>query len=167
MGQGKKEFDWDRTTSLPPMLAGVLKGDEPLYLDLRWARSEVDLSRKHPKFASALARLSAAIRGRSLDEIFGDDVREQRRRLGFLLVGIATVFIATLFAGWQWNSAASAEKRTSEVARQASEADSQAHVSTARQLKESGNDAQALAHLAKALMVRFIRRSLVRMAEKP
>lgn len=65
------------------MLAGVFKGDEPLYHDLRWAREEVHLSRKHPGFAIVLAKLSAAIRERSLDEIFGEDVREQRRTRRF------------------------------------------------------------------------------------
>jgi hypothetical protein len=61
--KAKKDFDWDRTSSLPTTLAGVFKGEEPLYHDLRWAREEVQLSRKHPGFATALAKLSAAIRG--------------------------------------------------------------------------------------------------------
>ena len=98
----KKDFDWDQTTALPRMLAGAFDGEEPLYLDMRWARSEGDLSRKHPKFANALARLSAAISGRSLDEIFGDDVREQRRTLQLLWTGITLLVLATLFAGWRW-----------------------------------------------------------------
>src|SRR4029077_20413560 len=78
------------------------KGDEPLYQDLRWAREDVHLSRKHPAFATALAKLSAAIRGRSLDEIFGDDVREQRRTRRFLWAGITVLLLATIFAGWRW-----------------------------------------------------------------
>jgi hypothetical protein len=70
--RAQKDFDWSRTTSLPPMLAGVFKGEEPLYQDLRWARTEVELSRKHPKFAGALKtrRLTrwccVAMRARSL-----------------------------------------------------------------------------------------------------
>ena len=98
----KKDFAWDKTTALAPSLAGAFQGEEPLYLDLRWARTEVDVSRKHPKFAGALARLSAAIRGRSLDEIFGEDVREQRRSLRFLWAGVAILLLAALFAGWRW-----------------------------------------------------------------
>ena len=35
--KAKKDFDWEHTTSLPPMLAGVFEADEPLYQDLRWA----------------------------------------------------------------------------------------------------------------------------------
>ena len=52
-----KDFNWERTTALPKVLVGALDGEEPLYLDLRWARTEVDLSRRHPQFASAVARL--------------------------------------------------------------------------------------------------------------
>jgi TIR domain len=68
--KAKKDFDWNRTNALPPMLAGVFKGEEPLYENLCWAREDVQLSGKDPRFATALAKLSAAIRGRSLDEIF-------------------------------------------------------------------------------------------------
>jgi Tetratricopeptide repeat len=63
---------------------------------------ELHLSRKHPGFATALAKLSASIRGRSLDEIFGDDVREQRRTRRFLWMGITVLLLATIFAGWRW-----------------------------------------------------------------
>ena len=100
--KARRGFAWDKTTALAPSLAGAFEGEEPLYQDLRWARTEVDLSRKHPKFASALAKLSAAIRGRSLDEIFGDDIREQRRTHLILWAGITMLFLATLFAGWRW-----------------------------------------------------------------
>jgi hypothetical protein len=97
-----KDFDWDCTNALPPTLAGAFKGEEPLYQDLRWAREEVQLSRKHPRFATVLAKLSAAIRGRSLDEIFGDDVREQRHSRRLLQLGIMVLLLATTFAGWRW-----------------------------------------------------------------
>jgi hypothetical protein len=92
----RKDFDWDSTNSLPQTLAGVFKGDEPLYQDLRWAREEIQLSRKDSRFATVLAKLSAAIRGRSLDEIFGDDVREQRRSRTFLWAGITLLLLATI-----------------------------------------------------------------------
>jgi hypothetical protein len=59
--EAAKDFDWERTTALPKLLTGAFDGEEPLYLDLRWARAEIDLSGKHPRFADAVARLSAAI----------------------------------------------------------------------------------------------------------
>jgi TIR domain len=70
-----KDFDWERTTALPKLLAGAFGGEEPLYQDLRWARNETHLSGRDPRFATAVASLSAAIRGRSLDEIFASDTR--------------------------------------------------------------------------------------------
>src|SRR4029077_8373869 len=112
----RKDFDWDQTTSLPPVLAGVFKGETPLYHDLRWAREEVHLTRKHHEFGTALAKLSAAIRGRSLDEIFGEDVREQRRNRRFLWTGITVLLLSTIFAGWQWWSQVQAS-REAEYAR--------------------------------------------------
>ena len=97
---GNHEFDWDHTNALPRLLAGVFEGNEPLYLDLRWAREQVHFSRKHPSFAAGLAQLSAAIRDRNLDEIFGEDVREQRRTRNFLWAGMMVLLLATIFAGW-------------------------------------------------------------------
>src|SRR5262249_36381693 len=97
-----KDFDWDCTTALPPTLAGAFKGEEPLYQDLRWAREEVQRSRKDPRFAMVLAKLSAAIRGRSLDEIFGDDVRERQRSRRVLEAGMTVLLLLTTIAGWLW-----------------------------------------------------------------
>jgi hypothetical protein len=37
------DFDWERTTALPRLLAGAFDGEVPLYLDLRWARTEKEL----------------------------------------------------------------------------------------------------------------------------
>ncbi len=125
-----KDFNWERTTALPKALVGALDGEEPLYLDLRWARTEADLSRRHPQFASAVAQLSAAIRGRNLDEIFGDDVREQRRSLRYLWIGIVILLFATLFAGWRWwgellaRNAAEEQSRIAESRRLAAESSS-------------------------------------------
>jgi hypothetical protein len=33
--KANKDFDWERTTSLGPMLAGAFEGEKPLYQDLR------------------------------------------------------------------------------------------------------------------------------------
>jgi hypothetical protein len=176
----KKDFDWERTTSLPPMLAGVFGGDEPLYLDLRWAK--VHFSRKHPSFASGVAQLSAAIRGRELDEIFGEDVREQRRTRTFLWAGIMVLLLTTIFAGWRWwgevQARQEADKNAAEarrqegiarqnadkerIARDAAETQRNRAESlleeaarsdrlVAHERLEAGEDAEALAHLARAI----------------
>jgi WD40 repeat protein len=97
-----KDFDWEQTTALPKSLAGAFAGEEPLYIDLRWARTEADLSSKHPQFASALARLSATIRGRPLDEIFGDDVHQHQITKGVAYSVCIALAILAGAAGWGW-----------------------------------------------------------------
>ena len=139
--KARKDFDWDRTTSLPSMLAGVFKGDGPLYYDLRWAREEVHLSCKHPGFATALAKLSAAIRGQSLDEIFGEDVREQRRTRRFLWAGITVLLLATVFAGWRWWG----EVQARQVALKLLEEYARSDELAAQTNIQSGEDTKALA----------------------
>jgi WD domain, G-beta repeat/TIR domain len=119
--KARKDFAWDKTTALPNLLARTFEGEEPLYQDLRWAREEVHLSRKHPQFASALAKLSAAIRGQSLDEIFGEDVREQRRSLRFLWAGITILLLAILLASWGWRAEFQARNAADEQTRIANE----------------------------------------------
>lgn len=50
----RNDFDAERSTAIPPTLFGIFPG-EPLWIDLRWARSSTDLSLKNPKFADAMA----------------------------------------------------------------------------------------------------------------
>jgi WD40 repeat protein len=144
--KARKDFDWDHTTSLPPMLAGVFKGEEPLFCDLRWARKEVHLSRKHPGFATALAKLSAALRGRSLDEIYGEDVREQRRTRRLLWAGITVLLLATIFAGWQWWGEVQARQAEEKLLEEAARSDRL----VAKEKLQAGQDADALAYLARS-----------------
>lgn len=53
------DFDWDATTALPPSLRGVFT-EEPLYIDLRWARS--DEQPRWPHRCTARARTSSSAR---------------------------------------------------------------------------------------------------------
>jgi TIR domain len=64
------DFDWLRTTCLPPRLRGAFRA-EPLHLDLRWARTANDLSPRRPEFLDAVARLSATLRQQPLDDLIG------------------------------------------------------------------------------------------------
>lgn len=73
-----KDFDWQRTSSVPPLLKGRFAG-EPLYVDLRWARSETDLSLRHSQFRAAILDIAAPLHGRPKDELDGEDVRQHRR----------------------------------------------------------------------------------------
>ncbi|HEU0200733.1 MAG TPA: PQQ-binding-like beta-propeller repeat protein [Burkholderiaceae bacterium] len=90
-----KDFDWNRTTSLPARLRGMFRA-EPLHLDLRWARTRGDLSPRRPEFLDAVARLSAALRGLPLDDLVGEDVRQHRRTR--IVAGAAIVALVLLLA---------------------------------------------------------------------
>jgi WD40 repeat protein len=72
--------DYDRTLtdSIPPMLQGRF-AEEPLYVDLRWARDEEQLSLRHSQFRAAVVDLASTVHGRPRDELDGDDLRQHRR----------------------------------------------------------------------------------------
>ena len=79
-GNARADFDWAKSTALPPRLQGAFP-QEPLYLDLRWARHKTDLSLRHPRFADAIGRVAATLRGLSLDELVGEDVKQHQRTI--------------------------------------------------------------------------------------
>jgi WD40 repeat protein len=110
------DFSWIRANLLPAQLAKKLPEEEPLYLDLRWARSEDDLSTRNPRFLGEIAGLVAALTGRPKDELIGEDVRQHRkvRRLTWsaasllVLTTIASV-LGALWATWQKDNALARE----------------------------------------------------------
>jgi WD40 repeat protein len=87
-----RDFDSARTTALPPALHGKL-ADEPLWVDLRWAKSE-SLSLRHTQFRAAVLDLAAPLHGRPKDELDGEDVRQHRktRRIASAAVAAIVVF---------------------------------------------------------------------------
>ncbi len=86
------DFDWVRTDALPRTLAGAFAG-EPLHLDLRWAREAPALTLRDPRFLDAVARLSAALRGVSLDAIAGEEVRQHRRTRRIAMAAAASIAV--------------------------------------------------------------------------
>lgn len=83
------DFDWSITDAVPRQLAGRFT-DQPLYLDLRWARDDTDLSLHNPRFLDAIAQIAAPMHGRSKDELVGEDVRQHKRtRVVVRSVGLA------------------------------------------------------------------------------
>jgi WD40 repeat protein len=84
------DFDWERSTCLPPRLRGVFTA-EPLHVDLRWARSSHDLSLRRPEFVDAVARISATLRHVPLDDLIGEDVRQHRRTRRIAGAAVATL----------------------------------------------------------------------------
>jgi hypothetical protein len=73
----QRDFSAD-STSVPPALRGVF-AEEPLHLDLRWARDTAQLTLKHPRFRDAIARLAAPMHGMTKDDLEGEDVHQHRR----------------------------------------------------------------------------------------
>ncbi|HYC90679.1 MAG TPA: hypothetical protein VEO54_15795 [Thermoanaerobaculia bacterium] len=76
--QAAGDFDWSRTTALSNILQGRFSG-EPLYVDLRWAKSVETLSLRHSQFRAAMLDIAAPLLGRAKDELDGEDVRQHRR----------------------------------------------------------------------------------------
>ena len=92
-----REFDWARTTCLPPALEGQVD-DEPRYIDLRWARTEENVSLNHPVFREAIADLASPLHGVSKDELIGEDVRQHKRVVGIRRAVIASLTCLALVA---------------------------------------------------------------------
>ena len=72
------DFDSTATTALPAALFGTFR-EEPLYVDLRWAREADQLSLRNTRFRAAILDLAATLHARPKDEMDGQDVREHRK----------------------------------------------------------------------------------------
>lgn len=97
-----RDLDWAVTTALPRQLANVF-AEEPLYTDLRWAKSVDQLSPRHSQFRGAILELASTLLNRSKDELDGDDVRQYRRtrRLAWSgVAALAALFVAASLAAY-------------------------------------------------------------------
>lgn len=97
------DFDWQRTTCLPREVLSRRFAGEPLWVDLRWAKSADALTLCHARFRQAVLDVAAPLHGRPKDELDGDDVRRfaqmQRLRAGVIAaLGGLTVLAAA--AAW-------------------------------------------------------------------
>jgi WD40 repeat protein len=94
-----KDFDREISTALPPVLFGRLP-QEPLYVDLSWARSEDHLSLRNTRFRDAILDLAATLHGKPKDELDGTDVREHRRtrRIAWSAAAALTLLTVTAIA---------------------------------------------------------------------
>jgi WD40 repeat protein len=91
------DFDWARSTALPPVLKGAFAFG-PLWVDLRWAESDVQLSTDDPRFLDAVANLAATIHGRPKEDLIGEDVRQHRRMRQVAAATIATLSVLLVVA---------------------------------------------------------------------
>jgi hypothetical protein len=100
--KAKGEFDWTVTTALPTQLSKVFT-EEPLYTDLRWARTVDQLSVRHSQFRGAILEVAATLLKRPKDELDGDDVQQYRktRRLAWSgVAALAALFVAAVIAAY-------------------------------------------------------------------
>jgi len=87
-------IDAERTTALPEALRQ--SGEEPLWLDLRWARHSDQASLQNPAFREIVADLSSVLRGIPKDQLIGEDVRQHRRATALRRAAITGLSILTL-----------------------------------------------------------------------
>jgi len=109
------------STAVPAALRGVFS-EEPLHLDLRWAKRESNLTLDHHRFRDAVAQLAAPMHGISREELVGEDLRQHRKvrraRSGAVAVLVTTTVLAVaagLFAAHKGDQAVLA---TAEAQRQ-------------------------------------------------
>jgi WD40 repeat protein len=97
------DFDWERTTCLSPEIKG-LQREEPLYVDLRWAKRQNRAQLRNPRFRDAMLMLLAPIYGRPKDELDSEDIRQQRR-FKFVSIGatllLGILALAALYGTWK------------------------------------------------------------------
>jgi hypothetical protein len=105
------DFDWERADAIPPQLRGAFH-EEPLWVDLRFARGADELSLRHPQFRDAVAALAAPLHGKPLAELASEEVRQHRRMVRtawaaalIVLALAATAVVFGLFALSERNSA--------------------------------------------------------------
>ena len=96
-------FDAARSSSLPDELMAAF-AEEPLWVDLRWAQSQSvprrTLSMRHPEFREATLTLAARLLSREKDELEGADLREQRRRVWAVGIGVLALGATTVIAAF-------------------------------------------------------------------
>jgi hypothetical protein len=76
---------------------------EPLWVDLRWAHHEPDVSLRNPSFRDAVASLAAAVHDIPKDELIGEDIRQHRRTLRLAraaVTGLALLTVAAVVGAW-------------------------------------------------------------------
>ncbi|GIM89776.1 TIR domain-containing protein [Paractinoplanes toevensis] len=86
--------------ALPGLLTGAYSG-EPLWVDLRWARTEPVLSARDSRLLDAAATFAAALHGVPKDDLVGLDLARHRGvlRLTRLVIAVLTVLLVAAATG--------------------------------------------------------------------
>ena len=86
------EFDRHRSNAVPEVLLGCF-AEEPLWVDLRWARAQLQVSTRNPQFRDCTADLAAPLHGCPKDDLIGEDIRNHRRAIRLARSAGATVVL--------------------------------------------------------------------------
>ncbi|MET0417938.1 MAG: TIR domain-containing protein [Actinoplanes sp.] len=160
------EWGWDAatgdftadSTAVPAALRGVFV-EEPLYLDLRWARDDLHLSLRHARFRDAIAQLAAPMHGVSKDELESEDVRQLRRARRLWSTAVAMVVLLAMVASLTgvvamrnagWANASAVEAQRQQENAHAKEEQAEAAAAETRRQEQLAGEQRALADQAAA-----------------
>ena len=91
------DFDGEASSALPDVLRGYF-AQEPLWVDLRWARAEHQVSSRDPRFRDCVADLAAPLHGCPKDDLIGEDIRNHRSAIRLARGAGATLALITAAA---------------------------------------------------------------------
>lgn len=88
------DFDWSRTTALPSNLLGRMV-QEPLWVDLRLARTEEKLSLRDSSFRGAILSIASTLLNRPKESLDSEDLRVYKRnRLAAYTAAVVSLLLA-------------------------------------------------------------------------
>jgi WD40 repeat protein/tetratricopeptide (TPR) repeat protein len=85
------DFDWKRTTSLPPALLGAFT-DMPLFVDMTGFRGN-RISLDDEVFLDRVATIAATLHSTTKDAIFGEHIRQHRKTMRLAWSAVAALLI--------------------------------------------------------------------------
>ena len=95
--EAANDFDWEKTTALPRSLANAFPS-EPNFVDFSAEHWQAGVSFRDPEFRTAVARLAAPIHGKEMDELVGEDIKQQRRTKRLVRGAVATLVALLILA---------------------------------------------------------------------
>ncbi|MGD8939997.1 MAG: beta-propeller fold lactonase family protein [Gammaproteobacteria bacterium] len=138
-----KDYDWQQTNALGPYLESQLE-NEPLFVDLRQAKSDDTLSLRHSQFRSTILDIAAPLHGKDKDQLDGEDVREHRRTKMIATAAFMVILGLGIAAEWQREVAVDERDTAKEFA-------SRLQVVNALDLYENNDQLGALVWLSEVL----------------
>ena len=97
LGSGARRLWWRLTDALPRGLSGWFR-EEPLWVDLRWAREASRLSHRDPRLQDNVATLAAPLRGIPKDDLVGQNIVLHRRTVRLTQAAAALLALLALVA---------------------------------------------------------------------